>query len=183
MTYIHVWAEAAAFAARAHEEHYRKDGKTPYFSHPVRVAMTLMYVFGCHDAKALAAAMLHDTIEDSTTDYDDVAKRFGKEVADMVAALTKNMILPKKRREIDYDQRLSKADWRARLVKLADQYDNYSDAVMRAPNQPGKKRRETAVKVRRAIRLAQVDAKRHPETARAIKACRALLARGLRNRD
>lgn len=183
MTYVHLWAEAAAFGARAHEDHYRKDGRTPYFSHPTRVAMTLVYVFGCRDAKAITAAFLHDTIEDSTTDYDDVAERFGKDVADMVAALTKNMILPKRRREADYDERLAKADWRARLVKLADQYDNYSDAMMRPRSQPGKKRADTAVKVRRAMRLAQPDAKRHSESARAIKACRDLLTRGLRNRD
>lgn len=183
MAYVHIWAEAAAFAARAHEHHTRKDGKTPYFSHPARVAMTLMYVFGCHDPKAVAAALLHDTIEDSTTDYDDIEQRFGHDVAEIVVALTKNMMLPKKLREPDYDRRLAAADWRARLIKLADQYDNYSDALTRGRSEPGKKKRDTAVKVRRAMRLAQGDARKHPETERALRACRDLLARGLRPRD
>ncbi len=89
-----LFQEAAAFAARAHRHQLRKDGRTPYVSHVVRVALTVTQVFWCDDPVVLAAALLHDTIEDTTTDYDDLAERFGKEVADCVAALTKNMTLP-----------------------------------------------------------------------------------------
>src|SRR5690606_27204570 len=114
-------------AARAHQGQTRKDGLTPYFSHSVRVALTLRQTFGCDDPIALAAAILHDTIEDTPADYDDIAEGFGSEIAGIVAALTKNMILPESEREPEYDARLSQADWRARLIKLADVYDNLSD--------------------------------------------------------
>ena len=41
----HLWQRAAAFAARAHHHHLRKDHQTPYISHPVRVAMTVACIF------------------------------------------------------------------------------------------------------------------------------------------
>jgi (p)ppGpp synthase/HD superfamily hydrolase len=52
------------------------------------VALTVRQVFGVDDEVALAAALLHDTIEDATTDYDDLIEAFGREVAEAVAALT-----------------------------------------------------------------------------------------------
>ena len=80
----HLWQRAASFAARAHAGQVRKDGVTPYFAHPVRVAMIVREVFGCDDEVALAAAFLHDTIEDTRTDYDDLLGAFGPRVADCV---------------------------------------------------------------------------------------------------
>ena len=169
-----IWQRAAAFATKAHQHQFRKDGATPYVSHPVRVAMTVMQVFGCDDEIAIAAALLHDTIEDTKTDYDDLLHEFGKQVADSVSALTKNMLLPERLREKDYDRRLAGADWRARLVKLADQYDNYTDAFHLGIKNVSK----TAAKCRRAIKLAEPDMKKHPETRRAIAAVRKLMRSG-----
>ena len=82
-----LWQSACAFAARSHAGQVRKDGLTPYFSHPVRVALTLRQIFGCDDPVALTAAILHDTIEDTPADYDDIADRFGSEIADIVATI------------------------------------------------------------------------------------------------
>lgn len=161
-----VWQLASAFAARAHEHQKRKDGATPYFSHCTRVALTVAHVFGCTDEFAIAAALLHDTIEDTAVDYDDIEQVFGSVVANCVAALTKNMILPEAARERDYDRRLRAADWRARLVKLADAYDNFMDSSERGPDKVRKTRRTC----RRAIELAKPDAATHLETRRAIKA-------------
>ncbi len=169
-----IWQRAAAFATKAHQHQFRKDGATPYAPHPVLVAMTVMQVFGCDDEIAIAAALLHDTIEDTKTDYDDLLHEFGKQVADSVSALTKNMLLPERLREKDYDRRLAGADWRARLVKLADQYDNYTDAFHLGI----KNVRKTAAKCRRAIKLAEPDVKKHPETRRAIAAVRKLMRSG-----
>ena len=168
------WQRAAAFATKAHQHQFRKDGATPYVSHPVRVALTVTQVFGCDDEVAITAALLHDTIEDTKTDYDDLAHEFGTAVADSVAALTKNMLLPERLREKDYDRRLAAADWRTRLVKLADQYDNYTDAFHLGI----KNVRKTAAKCRRAIKLAMPDAKKRPETRRAIAAVRRLMRTG-----
>lgn len=171
-----LWQSACAFAARAHAGQVRKDGLTPYFSHPVRVALTLRHTFGCEDAIALAAAVLHDTIEDTPADYDDIADRFGSEVADIVAALTKNMILSEHEREPEYDARLAKADWRARLIKLADVYDNLCDMHTSRASDSRRAAERHIARCRRAIALAEPDAPPHPETARAIECVRGLMA-------
>lgn len=128
----HKWQEAVSFAVWAHRHQLRKDGRTPYAAHVIRVAMTVTRVFHCDDEITLCAALLHDTIEDTTTDYDDLEHRFGRDVADCVAALTKNMALPEQAREKEYDARLAAAGWRVKLVKLADTYDNLHDALRTA---------------------------------------------------
>lgn len=166
-----VWRRAAAFAARMHANHARKDGRTPYFSHPARVAMTVRDTFGLDDPDAIAAAFLHDTIEDTPADYDDIADRFGTAVADLVAALTKNMLLPEPAREADYDQRLARADWRARLVKLADVLDNSEDLHTR----PDAGKPDVAARNNERIDriLALVDGDTHPAIERASAILRA----------
>lgn len=155
------WQEAAAFAAEQHRHDVRKDGHTPYVSHVYRVALTVRDLFGCDDGDALAAALLHDTIEDTGTDFDDIEERFGAAVAEIVAALTKNMLLREDEREREYDARLARADWRARLIKLADVYDNLSDFETRA----GRDRAMLDRLIRRcerALALAEADRGREP---------------------
>ena len=120
-------AKAISFAARAHRHQVRKDGLTPYVAHPFRVCMTVRHVFGIEDAVVLAAAVLHDTIEDTTTDYDDLVGEFGAEVANCVAALSKDTRRPEAEREAAYLQQLLAGDWRVAICKLADGYDNISD--------------------------------------------------------
>ncbi len=169
----HLWQEAASFAARAHRNQIRKDGQTPYIAHPMRVAMTIRHIFGCEDTVAMCAGMLHDTIEDTTTDYDDLLKHFGREVADIVAAMTKNMAMEEHARERDYDHRLAHADWRARLVKLADVYDNLCDSRDLSPESAAK----LPEKIGRATTLAKHDRASHPEMDRAVRALEAIASR------
>jgi guanosine-3',5'-bis(diphosphate) 3'-pyrophosphohydrolase len=169
------WQLAASFAAMKHRHQTRKDGVTPYYAHVVRVAMTVAQVFHCRDEAAIAAALLHDTIEDTTTDYDDLLDRFGAEVADIVAALTKNMALPEAPREAEYDARLAKADWRARLIKLADTYDNYCDVASFPEAARPEQRAKARERAERALALAAPDEHR-PEVAAACRALRAVLA-------
>lgn len=121
--------DAIAFAARAHRHQVRKDGQTPYVSHAFRVAMVVRQVFGFDDPKLIAAALLHDTIEDTTTDYDDLERRFGPDVAGWVAALTKDMRLPEAEREAAYLEHLTVGGWPVCVCKLADIYDNLGDCV------------------------------------------------------
>src|SRR5207237_4712990 len=92
------WQRAVSFAARRHAGQLRKDGKTPYLAHPVRVALTVRHVFEVSDEAALLAALLHDLIEDTTTDYDELLEEFGKDLADIVAALSKEPRLPQAQR-------------------------------------------------------------------------------------
>ncbi len=119
--------EAAAFAARAHKNQIRKDGQTPYISHPFRVCLVVRHIFGFDDPKMLTAAILHDTIEDTTTDFDDIIERFGPVVAKWVVALTKDMRLENDVREAEYAKGLAAADWQVKVLKLADVYDNAGD--------------------------------------------------------
>lgn len=167
-----LWQDAVSFAARQHQHHFRKDGRTPYIAHVVRVMMTVRDLFGCDDADALCAAVLHDTIEDTPADFDDIESSFGPVVAELVAALSKNMLLREDDRETDYDARLARAGWRARLIKLADVYDNLCDAWTRADDDPDAPGRLEG-RCRRAIALAEPDAAEHPETARALAIVRA----------
>src|SRR5688572_12897029 len=99
--WCHAWQAAVSFAARVHAGQLRKDGRTPYAAHPMRVALTVRHVFGVDDETALVAALLHDVIEDTKTDYDDILEAFGREAADAVAALTKDGRLPEARREAE----------------------------------------------------------------------------------
>src|SRR6516225_8950734 len=119
--------EAASFAARAHQGQYRKDRVTPYVSHPFRVCLVVRDIFGCEDPRMLITALLHDAIEDTTTDYDDLEQRYGAEIATWVAYLTKDKRLPDQERERMYVNRLKEAPWQVQVCKLADIFDNLMD--------------------------------------------------------
>ena len=119
--------EAASFAARAHQGQLRKDKETPYVAHVFRVCLIVRDLFGFDDPRMLLTALLHDTIEDTTTDFDDLAERFSPEVAEWVAILTKDKRLEEKEREAEYIRRLQEAPWQVKACKLADVYDNLSD--------------------------------------------------------
>ena len=134
--------KAAAFAARAHRNQIRKDGETPYFSHPVRVCLVVRQVFGFDDPNMLAAALLHDTVEDTTTDCDDIIEQFGPIVAKWVSVLSKDKRRPHDEREEEYAANLVSADWQAKVLKLADLYDNLGDSQTFGPEQ----RRKTVKK-------------------------------------
>jgi guanosine-3',5'-bis(diphosphate) 3'-pyrophosphohydrolase len=120
--------EAVSFAARAHRHQLRKDGQTPYAAHPFRVCLVLRHVFGIDDPEVLTAALLHDTVEDTNTDFDDLHRIFGPRVAGWVALLTKDKRLPDDRREHEYRAGLAAADWQVKACKLADMFDNLMDS-------------------------------------------------------
>jgi guanosine-3',5'-bis(diphosphate) 3'-pyrophosphohydrolase len=151
MTHASLWQLAASYSARIHQHQFRKDGETPYGSHPARVAMIIALEFGFTDERILAAAFLHDAIEDSDTDYEDIAEPFGEDVADYVVVMTKDMRMPEAEREVAYDAQLAAGPWQARLIKLADVYDNLSDA------RTDWGRRKIIEKAERALGLAAGD--------------------------
>lgn len=126
---VQTMLRAASFAARKHRGQTRADNQTPYFSHVARVTLILSHVFGVEDEDVLIAALLHDTLEDTATDYDEIEAAFGQRVATYVVLLTKNVMLPKKAREEDYAKRLGSAPEPVMIAKMADLYDNLSDRV------------------------------------------------------
>ena len=121
--------EAAAFSARAHQGQYRRDGVTPYASHPFRVCFILRHLFKVKNEEALAAALLHDTLEDTETDFEDLEKLFGVRVAHWAFLLSKDRRLPEVQREKEYIRQLATAPDEVKLAKLADIYDNLTDSL------------------------------------------------------
>jgi len=162
--------EAASFAARAHRHQLRKDGLTPYAAHPFRVCLIVRHLFGIDDPEFLAAALLHDTIEDTTTDFDDLEERFGARVAGWVAALSKDTRLPDDEREGVYMAILAAAEPAVKVAKLADIFDNLTDSRHLTP----RARQRTAERSRKY--LAALDANL-PDIARGpMELVRQLLA-------
>ena len=135
---------ALTFAADRHSTQRREDkDQTPYINHPIAVAAVLAEIGGVADIVTLQAALLHDTIEDTATPYEDLVIRFGREVADIVQEVTDNKSLPKdarKRLQIEHGPLLSP---KARLVKLADKICNVRDVANTPPhNWSAERRRE-----------------------------------------
>ena len=126
--------KARKFATRAHKGQVRKYTGEPYIVHPIAVAETVR-IHGGSD-EMVAAAMLHDTIEDTNVTYDDVRKEFGITVAGLVRELT-DTSSPSDgnravRKEIDR-RRLAKASADAQTIKLADLIDNTTSIVAHDP--------------------------------------------------
>lgn len=140
---------AVSYSARAHRHQLRKDGQTPYIAHPIRVAFTLLCTFGIDDEPTLAAAVLHDTIEDTTTDFDDLADEFSPEIASYVSALSKDSRLPESEREKEFFDVLDRSAWQVRAIKMADAYDNLLDGGNKVSPQ------KTLEKAKMALALGQ----------------------------
>jgi (p)ppGpp synthase/HD superfamily hydrolase len=128
--------EAAAFAAEKHRSCRRKDvDATPYINHPLRVAHILTES-GVDDVDVIAAALLHDTIEDTETTYAELVECFGLRVADFVAEVTDDRTLAKQvRKDLQVENAPKKSDG-AKLIKLADKASNLEDLAARPPAWP-----------------------------------------------
>ncbi len=118
--------EAMHFAKEKHRHILRKDDKTLYWVHLEEVVNNLRSI-GIDYEYILCAGWLHDTIEDTDTDYDDLAKQFGPQVADIVANVTKVKTLPEEEKEKKYIEKISRASWQAQAVKLCDIWANLAD--------------------------------------------------------
>lgn len=136
--------DSIAFAAAKHRNQRRKDAEaSPYINHPLQLAHVLATEGGVSDLKTLMAAVLHDTVEDTETTYEELVERFGLKVADVVMEVTDDTSLPKaerKRRQVEHAPHMSR---RAALVKLADKTCNLRDVAHNPPaGWPLKRKRE-----------------------------------------
>ena len=118
--------KAQRYAKKQHRCQLRKDERTPYWFHLRQVVRNLSDI-GIKDNDILCAGWLHDTIEDTDTDYDDLEKKFGKRVARIVVQVTKNKTLPQREKEREFCEKLSGASWEAQAVKLCDLWANLAD--------------------------------------------------------
>eukprot|EP01119_Soliformovum_irregulare_P016837 TRINITY_DN4929_c0_g1_i2.p1 TRINITY_DN4929_c0_g1~~TRINITY_DN4929_c0_g1_i2.p1 ORF type:complete len:126 (-),score=28.37 TRINITY_DN4929_c0_g1_i2:86-463(-) len=87
--------EAIDFACRKHKDQRRKGDDSPYINHPVNVAFILSKEGGITDIKTLQAAILHDTVEDTDTTFEELTQVFGQEVATIVMEVTDDKSLAK----------------------------------------------------------------------------------------
>jgi GTP diphosphokinase / guanosine-3',5'-bis(diphosphate) 3'-diphosphatase len=125
---------AVEFAAQKHRMQRRKDNDaSPYINHPIALMHVLCLDGGINDPVVLAAAALHDTIEDTETTEEELRTTFGEEIAQIVVEMTDDKSLPKqerKRLQIEHAHRMSTE---GALVKLADKICNLRDVAANPP--------------------------------------------------
>ncbi len=138
--------QAFDYGRRMHEGQFRHSGE-PYFTHPVAVAAILTEMR--LDDATIITALLHDTIEDTRSTWTDVARIFGREIADLVDGVTKltNLQLSGAHsKQAENFRKLFMAmsrDLRVILVKLADRLHNMRTIKSMRPDKQVQKARET----------------------------------------
>ncbi len=107
--------EAICFAVEAHSGVTRKRESTPYILHPLEAAVIVGTMTS--DSEVLAAAVLHDTVEDTDTTIEEIEARFGLRVAALVASETENK----------YPGRPKSETWRIRKEEALAELEKASD--------------------------------------------------------
>jgi len=137
--------DAFFFAAEAHKNQNRNSGE-PYITHPIAVATIAAEELEL-DANTVCAAFLHDVVEDTSYDIEDIRSRFGDDVAFLVDVVTKRKKEKyKNSKQVDnYKQILDSVhyDVRALLVKLSDRLHNMRTLDSMKPNKQMKIAGET----------------------------------------
>ena len=111
--------EAIQFAVQAHSGMMRKRESLPFILHPLEVAVIVGTLTS--DEQVLAAAVLHDTVEDTQTTLDDIRERFGERVAALVASETEDKRRDKPARET----------WMLRKVESLRELKNCPDPAVK----------------------------------------------------
>ncbi|MBQ7170803.1 MAG: HD domain-containing protein [Clostridia bacterium] len=121
--------KAIAFAAEAHAGTRRKNTDTPYILHPLEVAAIAGTMTS--DPEVLAAAVLHDTVEDTPTEPGEIRERFGERIAALVASETEDKrpgVPPEESWQIRKEESLEKlknaADPGTKILWLSDKLSN-----------------------------------------------------------
>jgi guanosine-3',5'-bis(diphosphate) 3'-pyrophosphohydrolase len=126
--------DALAFAAERHRDQRRKNAEaSPYINHPIALAHILVNEGHIADPVVICAALLHDTIEDTETLPEEIERRFGPQIHQVVMEVSDDKNLPRserKRLQIEHSSGLSDA---AKLVKLADKICNVRDIADAPP--------------------------------------------------
>ena len=118
------------FASRAHKEQKYPGEELPYITHIGNVLLEVMAVASSLDNAQLAicCAILHDTIEDTSTTYEDILQEFGADVANGVQALSKDKTLNIKQEQMqDSLKRIKEQAKEVWVVKMADRVANLGE--------------------------------------------------------
>lgn len=128
-------ARAADFAARRHVGQVRKGvAREPYLNHLAEVAALLAETADAPDACLVAAGWLHDTIEDTATEREELAECFGEEIAGVVAEVTDDKSLPKAERKRLQIETAPHKSPRAKALKIADKISNVRSLIVSPPD-------------------------------------------------
>jgi len=125
---------ALRLAARTHRDQHRKGSDLPYITHPAAVALILMRA-GFHDEQMLAAALLHDVVEDTPVTLEQLAAEFPSTVIDYVSGLTERKLDAggTKRswqdRKDEHLRQVEQASVDVRAIVLADKLHNLSSIL------------------------------------------------------
>lgn len=135
---------AVAFAAHKHRDQRRKDkDASPYINHPIALANVLWQEGGVRDPHVIAAALLHDTLEDTETSWQELRGEFGEEIADVVLEVTDTKWIKKEVRKRLQVARARYSSAMAKHVKLADKICNVRDLAAHPPaNWPLERKRQ-----------------------------------------
>ncbi len=129
MIYTDKIKEAVYFASKAHKDQKRKILDYPYISHPMAV-MFLVSKFS-EEEDVLVASVLHDVVEDTNTNLEEIERIFGKKVRDLIDVLTEDdSLLDKEEKETKQLERFKNASKDALLIKLADIIHNFTDILL-----------------------------------------------------
>ena len=137
---------AYTMARQAHEGQMRSSGD-PYISHPIEVAIILVGLG--MDSDTIIGGILHDVVEDTSITLEDIQKRFGGDVADLVDGVTKLANIPYSSRAEQQAENVRKMllamakDVRVVIIKLADRLHNMRTLDYRAPEKQRVKSLET----------------------------------------
>ena len=135
--------DAAAFAAQRHSTQRRKDAAaSPYINHPLAVAQLIANVAQIDDPEILAAALLHDTLEDTDISAEELAERFGTKVAAFVQEVSDDKSLSKDERKRLQVVNASHHSREAQVIKIADKICNLTDIAQSPPMGWDLKRRQ-----------------------------------------
>jgi guanosine-3',5'-bis(diphosphate) 3'-pyrophosphohydrolase len=122
------------FAADKHRFQTRKNQeKTPYISHPIGVAYHLMNTGEVRESALILGALLHDTVEDTQTTFEEIEKKFGNKVAGLVRELTDDKSLAQEARKRMQVINASHKSKGAAQIKLADKLFNLNDLYSNPP--------------------------------------------------
>lgn len=128
-------AKALDFAADHHKDQRRKGpAREPYINHLSEVARLVAEATAGKDPGLVAAALLHDVIEDQGVSQVTLVKEFGADVADLVAEVTDDKSLPKEERKRLQIENASKKSARAKVLALADKTANLRSLLAGAPS-------------------------------------------------
>jgi len=149
--------DAISFSAEKHKTQRRKDlEKTPYVNHPLDVARTLMFLLADEDDAdmlyvAVMGAILHDTLEDTETTYEELETRYGTEVTEAVKQVTNNKQLSgeeSKAHELEVAKTL---DLIPAMIRISDKISNVNDIDKDRPSVWDKERKLKYIKWAKAL--------------------------------